>query len=200
MSASPRRWATGLLAGLVVLLAGCATTYQRGQTALHDGRYLDAAARFGEVLADDPERADALVGLGLARYHLNAFPLAASSLERAVLALPRHAEARFYLALTALALGDQPAATRHLDALAGLDLHPRIAAQVGRAAALLRQGPLPAETREFVRRSLEDEADWHRELLEERLAPHMYLGPTWFVYDPAGWTPLGWYPYGVPRP
>jgi tetratricopeptide (TPR) repeat protein len=194
------RWAAGLLAGLVLLLAGCATAYQRGQSALHEGRYLDAAARFGEVLAEDPERADALVGLGLAQYHVNAFPLAASSLERAVRALPGHAEARLYLALTYLAREDQGAAARELDALAGLDVHPRIAAQVGRAAALLRQGPLPPATREFVRKSLEDEADWHRELLEERLAPHMYLGPTWFVYDPAGWSPLGWYPYGVPRP
>jgi tetratricopeptide (TPR) repeat protein len=200
MSASSARRAAALLAGLALLLAGCASTYQRGEAALRAGRYLDAAARFGEVLAEDPERADALVGLGLAQYRLNGFTQAAGSLERAVRALPRHAEARFYLALTALALEDQPAATGHLDALAGLDLHPRIAAQVGRAAALLRRGPLPAETREFVRKSLEDEADWHRELLEERLAPHMYLGPTWFVYDPAGWTPLGWYPYGVPRP
>ena len=200
MNPSPPRWATALLAGLVLLLAGCATTYQRGLAALHDGRYLDAATRFGEVLADDPERADALVGLGLARYRLNAFAQAATSLERAVLALPDHADARFYLALTSLALEDQAAAVRHLDALTRLDVHPRIAAQVSRAAALLRGGPLPAETREFVRKSLEDEADWHRELLEERLAPHMYLGPTWFVYDPAGWSPLGWYPYGVPRP
>ena len=51
-----------------------------------------------------------------------------------------------------------------------------------------------------MRKSLEDEADWQRELIEARLAPHVYLGPAWFVHDPAGWSPLGWYPYGAPRP
>jgi tetratricopeptide (TPR) repeat protein len=192
--------ARALVAGLVLLLAGCATAYQHGQTALREGRYQDAAARFGEALADDPARIDALVGLGLAQYRLDAFPAAVSSLGRAVRAEPDRAEPRLYLALSHLALEDQAAAARELDGLAGLDVHPRIAAQVGRAVALLRLGALPAGTREFVRRSLEDEADWHRELLEARLAPHIYLGPTWFVGDPSGWRSLGCYPYGVPRP
>lgn len=200
MTAAARGWETGLVAGLVFLLAGCATAYQHGQTALRDGRYLEAAARFGEALADDPERADALVGLGLAQYHLDAFHAALGPLGRGVLARPDHAEARLYLALTHLALGDQGAAAQQIEALAGLDVHARIAAQARRAATLLRLGALPAETREFVRKSLEDEADWHRELLEARLASHMYVGPAWFVYDPAGWRPLGWYPYAVPRP
>ncbi len=200
MTAIGRGWASGLVTGLVLLLAGCATAYQHGQTALHEGRYSEAAARFREALADDPARADALVGLGLAEYHLDAFPAAVGSLGRAVLAVPDHAEARLYLALTYLALEDQGAAARQLGALAGLDVHPRIAAQAGRAVILLRLGALPAETREFVRKSLEDEADWQRELNEARLAPHVYLGPAWFVQDPAGWSPLGWYPYGVPRP
>jgi hypothetical protein len=141
-----------------------------------------------------------LVGLGLAEYHLNAFAPAVGSLGRAVLAAPDHAEARLYLALTYLALEDQGAAARQLDTLAGLGVHPRIAAQAGRAATLLRLGALSAETRAFVRKSLEDEADWQRELIEARLAPHVYLGPAWFVHDPAGWSPLGWYPYGAPRP
>ena len=79
-------------------------------------------------------------------------------------------------------------------------MHPRIAAQAGRAAGLLRLGVLPTQTREFVRKSLEDEADWQREVIEARLAPHVYLGPAWFARDPAGWSPLGWYPYGPPAP
>jgi tetratricopeptide (TPR) repeat protein len=200
MTAAGRGWETGLVAGLVFLLAGCATAYQHGQSALHEGRYLEAVARFREALADDPARADALVGLGLAEYHLNAFAPAVGSLGRAVLAAPDHAEARLYLALTYLALEDQGAAARQLETLAGLGVHPRIATQAGRAVTLLRLGPLPTETREFVRKSLEDEADWQRELIEARLAPHVYLGPAWFVHDPAGWSPLGWYPYGAPRP
>jgi len=200
MSPPRRGRARGLVAGLALLLAGCATAFQHGQTALHEGRYQEAAARFGEALAEDPARVDALVGLGLAQYHLDAFHAAVGSLGRAVLAVPDRAEPRLYLALAYLALEDQAAAARQLEALAGLDVHPRIAAQAGRAATLLGLGALPVGPREFVRKSLEDEADWHRELLEARLAPHMYLGPAWFVHDPAGWSPLGWYPYGVPRP
>lgn len=200
MTAPGRGWATGLLAGFALLLTGCAMAYQHGQTALHEGRYREAATRFGEALADDPASTDALVGLGIAQYHLDSFDAAVSALGRAVLAVPSHGEARLYLALTYLALEDQGAAARHLEALAGLDVHPRIGAQAGRAAALLRGGTLPRETREFVRKSLEDEVDWNREVLEARLAPHTYLGPAWFGRDAAGWGFLGWYPYGVPRP
>jgi tetratricopeptide (TPR) repeat protein len=200
MTASGRGLEIGLLAGLLLLLAGCVTAYQHGQTALREGRYLEAASRFGEVLADDPASAKALLGLGIAQYHLDSFRAAVGSLWRAVLALPAHAEARLYLALTYLALEDQGAAARHLDAVAGLGVHPRTAAQASRAAALLHRGPVSIEIREFVRKSLEDEADWSRDVIEARLAPHVYLGPTWFARDPAGWSPLGWYPYGVPPP
>jgi tetratricopeptide (TPR) repeat protein len=200
MTAIAPRWARGLLTGLALLLAGCATGYQHGQTALSEGRYQEAAARFGDVLAKDPDRVDALVGLGLAQYRLDAFPLAVGSLERAVVVAPGRAEPRLYLALSYLALEDQAAAVGQLDALAGLDMHPRIAAQARRAAGLLRGGATPVAIREFVRKSLEDEADWYREVLEARLAPHAYLGPAWFGRDPAGWSSLGCYPYGVPRP
>jgi tetratricopeptide (TPR) repeat protein len=200
MTASGRGLANCLLAGLALLLTGCVTAYQHGQTALHEGRYLEAAARFGEALADDPTSADALLGLGIAQYHLDSFQAAVGTLGRAVLAVPAHAEARLYLALTYLALEDQGSAARHLEALAGLGVHPRTAAQASRAAALLHLGPLSIEIRDFVRKSLEDEADWSRDLIEARLAPHVYLGPAWFGRDPAGWSPLGWYPYGVPPP
>jgi len=200
MTASRRDLASCLLAGLALLLTGCVTTYQHGQTALHEGRYLEAAARFGEALADDPASPDALLGLGIAQYHLDSFHAAVGSLGRAVLAVPAHAEARLYLALTYLALEDQDSAARHLEAVAGLGVHARTAAQASRAAALLHLGPLSLEIREFVRKSLEDEADWSRDVIEARLTPHMYLGPAWFGRDPTGWSPLGWYPYGVPPP
>jgi tetratricopeptide (TPR) repeat protein len=200
MTASGRRLTNGLLAGLVLLLAGCVTAYQHGQAALHDGRYLEAAARFSEALAEDPASVNALLGLGLAQYHLDSFQTAVGFLGRTVLAVPAHAEARLYLALTYLALEDQGAAARHLEAVAGLGVHPRTAAQASRAAALLHRGPLSIEIRELVRKSLENEADWHRDVIEARLAPHLYLGPAWFSRDPAGWSPLGWYPYGVPPP
>jgi tetratricopeptide (TPR) repeat protein len=199
MIAAARRW-PACLAGLVCLLAGCATAYQTGQVALYEGRYAEAAARFSDALARDRDRADARIGLGIAQYHLGSFDTAVASLGMSVLALPDRADARLYLALTYLALGDQDAAARQLDALRGLGVHPRLAAQAERAAALLRLGELPTETREFVRHSLEDEARWQQDVVAARLAPHMYFGPSWFVRDPAGWSPLGWYPYGVPTP
>jgi tetratricopeptide (TPR) repeat protein len=200
MTASGRGLAHGLLTGLALLLTGCVTAYQHGQTALHDGRYLEAGARFGEALADDPASAKARLGLGIAQYHLDSFQAAVGSLGRAVLAVPTHAEARLYLALTYLALEDQGAAARHLEAVAALGVHARTAAQASRAAALARRGHLSSEVREFVRKSLEDEADWSRDVIEARLARHLYLGPAWFSRDPAGWSPLGWYPYGSPPP
>jgi hypothetical protein len=52
----------------------------------------------------------------------------------------------------------------------------------------------------IVRESLDDEARWYQEVQDARLAPHLYLGPAWFVRDPAGWSPLGWYPYSSPGP
>jgi Flp pilus assembly protein TadD len=188
-----------LLPGLV-LVAGCATTYRSGQTALREGRYDDAAVRFAEVLARDPEHGAALFGLGLTWYRMGSFDAAVGALGRAVLAAPDSAEARLYLALSYLAVGDQAGAERQLSALRNLRAHPRVAAQVDRAVGLMRLGTLTVEMREFVRASLEDEDEWQREVAEARLAPHMYFGPVWFTSDPTGWSPLGWYPYGVRAP
>lgn len=194
-------WRAGwLLVSLTLVLSGCASTYRLGQIAMQEGRYLEAASRFTEVLARDPDRADALFSLGLAQYRAGLFRAAIGPLGRAVLAAPDSAEARLYLALTYLALEDQGAAARQLKAMQDLSVHPRIAVQARRALGLMESGPLPAEIREFIRQSLEDEIVWQQEVMDARLAPHLYLGPAWFVGDSTGWSPLGWYPYGVPRP
>lgn len=182
------------------MLSGCASAYRSGQIAMQEGRYLEAASRFTEVLARDPDRADALFNLGLAQYRAGLFRAAIGPFGRAVLAAPDSAEARLYLALTYLALEDQGMAARQLRALLDLGAHPRIVVQAGRAVGLMESGAVPAEMREFIRRSLEDEILWQQDVMEARLAPHMYFGPAWFVGDPTGWRPLGWYPYGVPRP
>jgi tetratricopeptide (TPR) repeat protein len=189
-----------LLAGLVWLLTGCATAYRSGEVALQEGRYVDAAAKFGEAVADRPDRPEALFGLGLAQYRLGSFDAAVASLGRAVLVAPDRADTRLYLALGYLALGSQDLAAGQLAVLRELDIHPRIAEQAGRALELLRGEALPAEIRDFVRQSLDDEARWYQDLQEARLAPHLYFGPAWFVRDPVGWSPLGWYPYGFPGP
>jgi tetratricopeptide (TPR) repeat protein len=194
------RRAGWLVVSLALVLSGCASAYRSGQIAMQEGRYLEAASRFTEALADDPDRADALFGLGLAHYRAGLFRAAVGPLGRSVLAAPDNAEARLYLALTYMALEDQGAAVRQLRAMLDLSVHPRIAVQAGRAADLMESGPLPPEMREFIRQSLEDEIVWQQEVMDARLAPHLYLGPAWFVGDSTGWSPLGWYPYGVPRP
>jgi tetratricopeptide (TPR) repeat protein len=195
-----RRHRAGLAAGLIWLLTGCATAYRSGEVALQEGRYEEASARFTEALVAHPDRPEALFGLGLARYRQGSFDAAVASLGRAVLVAPDRADTRLYLALGYLALGSQDLAAGQLGALLELDMHPRIAAQAGRALGLLRGAALSAEIRDFVRQSLDDEARWYQDVQEARLAPHLYFGPAWFVRDPAGWSPLGWYPYGFPGP
>lgn len=200
MSGRARRHRACLLAVLAWLLTGCATAYRSGEVALQEGRYEDATAKFGEALAGHPDRPEALFGLGLAQYRLGSFDAAVASLGRAVLVAPDRADVRLYLALGYLALGSQDLAAGQLAVLLEQDIHPRIAAQAGRALGLLRGEALSAEIRDFVRQSLDDEARWYQDVQEARLAPHVYFGPTWFVRDPAGWSPLGWYPYGFPGP
>ena len=158
MSGRARRHLAGLLAGLAWLLTGCATAYRSGEVALQEGRYEDATARFGEALAGRPDRPEALFGLGLAQYRLGSFDAAVASLGRAVLVAPDRADVRLYLALGYLALGSQDLAAGQLAILLAQDVHPRIAAQAGRALALLRGEALPATIRDFVRESLDDEA------------------------------------------
>ena len=189
-----------LLAGLAWVITGCATAYGSGEVALQEGRYEEATARFTDALAAHPDRPEVLFGLGLAQYRLGSFDAAVASLGRAVLVAPDRADVRLYLALGYLALGSQDLAAGQLAVLLEQDIHPRIAAQAARALGLLRGEALPAEVRDFVRQSLDDEARWYRDVREARLAPHLYFGPAWFVRDPAGWSPLGWYPYGFPGP
>jgi tetratricopeptide (TPR) repeat protein len=194
------REAGWLVVSLALAFSGCASAYRSGQIAMQEGRYLEAASRFTEVLADDPDRADALFGLGLAHYRAGLFRAAVGPFGRAVLAVPDSVEGRLYLALTYMALEDQGAAVRQLRAMLDLSVHPRIAVQARRAVDLMQAGVLPTEVCQFIRQSLEDEILWQQEVLEARLAPHMYFGPAWFVGDSTSWSPLGWYPYGVPRP
>lgn len=66
--------------------------------------------------------------------------------------------------------------------------------RVRRHRACLLAGPV------WLITGCDDEARWYQDVQEARLAPHLYFGPAWFVRDPAGWSPLGWYPYGFPGP
>lgn len=195
-----RRAVGGLLVGLAVMATGCASAYRSGQAALREGRNVEAASLLAQAVGQDPTRVEALLALGIAYYRAGFFGSAIGPLGRAVLVQPDLAEARLYLALAYLGADDQAAAARQLKALLELNVHPRNAAQARAALGLMEAGVLPAAIRQFVRQSLEDGIDWQREVLEARLAPHMYLGPAWFIEDPSGWRPLGTAPYGVPRP
>ena len=152
------------------LLAGCATTYGQGATAYRQGRYAEAAARFQTVLAEDPNRLDALIGLGLAQYKLGAWGEAIDVLSRAVALAPGHPVSRLFLGLAYLQRGDDGRAEEHLTAYRDLRADPRTAALVDRALQLLRGAPLTAELRTFIAASLEDSAELQRELSETQRA------------------------------
>ena len=55
-----------LFAALALAIGGCATTVRLGQTALRQGRYIEAASNFESALKDHPKRTDAQLYLGLA--------------------------------------------------------------------------------------------------------------------------------------
>jgi tetratricopeptide (TPR) repeat protein len=159
------------LLGLVTLLvAGCASSTSAGRVALNQGRPDQAAVRFEEALAENPDNVDALVGLGVARYRLGDHPSAIANLEQAVSKQPDQAVARLYLALAYLHRGDDAAAVGQLAALQALPLHPRFAVHVARTVDLLRGPRLPDPIRAYVAADLEDAAGWAREVAELRQA------------------------------
>jgi len=152
------------------LLAGCATPYGQGTTAYRQGRYAEAVARFQTVLAEDSDRLDALIGLGLAHYKLGAWDDAIGALSRAVAVAPGHGVGRLFLGLAYLQRGDDGRVAEHLTAYRELSPEPRTVALVDRARHLLRGAPLSAEVRTFIAASLEGSVEWQRELGETRRA------------------------------
>jgi tetratricopeptide (TPR) repeat protein len=180
---------TLLLAGF---LAGCATPYRQGRAALAQGRYEEAVAEFERSLASDPDRLDALVGLGVAKYKVGAFDESIGALTRAVARAPSSATTRLYLALSHLQQGQTGPADEHLRAFLGLGPRARSAAQVERALRLVAADSLSPELRAFIAASLENDAEWEREL--ERIAQAAYPAPGFYPYY-YGWPPYyGWGP------
>lgn len=173
----------------VSLLAGCATPFSEGVRAARAGRYADAAAWYEETLARDPDRLDALVSLGIARYKLGALDEAIDALDNARARAPREATVRLYLGLAYLQKGELGPADEHLTVFVDLKPDRRVAAQADRALKLMRGDFLSEETRAFVAASLEDEADLAREAGDarraladaeraSRLYPGTFLGPV----------------------
>jgi tetratricopeptide (TPR) repeat protein len=176
-----------VLLGLMALaVAGCASSTAAGRSALNQGRPDQAAERFEEALAENPENVDALLGLGVSRYRLGDYPSAAANLEQALVRRPAEPGARLYLALVHLRLGNDAAAVEQLTTLRGLPLHPRFAVHVGRTIDLLGGPRLADPVRNYVAADLEDTAGWAREVAETRqaLAHAQLWGDPFFSY---GW-------------
>ena len=153
----------------LVLLAGCATPYADGRVALQAGRYADAARHFEDALARDPDRLDALMGLGIARYKEGKLAEAVADLARVVARQPSSETAHLYLALAYLRGGRIPDAEATLTRLLALAPQPRLAGQATRALALIRQEPAPTEeARNLLAAGLEAEADAARDAQDER--------------------------------
>jgi tetratricopeptide (TPR) repeat protein len=78
----------------LAMSSGCTTAYGQGRTALRQGRYAEAASSFEKALKEHPDRMDALVGLGIARYEQRAFDDAVAHLGRAVAQDPKLEDAQ----------------------------------------------------------------------------------------------------------
>ena len=180
-----RRSCPVLLAALAFAISACATTIERGQTALRDGRYAEAASNFETALKERPDRTDALVGLGIARYGQRAYDDAVAHLNQAVRQDPKRADARLYLGLSYLHGGDEGSAAEHLRAFRDLTPSGRVTRQVDHALELIRtERPLSPKSRQFIATSLESATKSEQELQDARrvYSPSSHDGPLF-----SGW-------------
>ena len=169
------------------LLTACATPTTEGRAALARGSYDEAARHFQEGLAREPGRVADLVGLGVARYKLNALDEAQPAFEQALAQSADLPSARLYLALIAVLRGDAAAAHDHLARFLTFAPPPRLAAQIDRARRALPTATTPP-MRIYLAASLEDGYQWAGEVTAalqavrdaelRRLADsHLYLFP-----------------------
>ncbi|MBI1735221.1 MAG: tetratricopeptide repeat protein [Candidatus Rokubacteria bacterium] len=182
------------LAVATLALAGCATTMGEGRQALRQGRYAEAATHFEEALVEDPEKTDALIGLGIARYKAGDWDDAIEPLGRVVVREPRSSTARLYLGLAHLRKGDLGPVEEHFGALIAERAGTRVAAQADRALRVLRGQDLPSDDlRAFIAASIEDGAEMERQVLEARqYAREMEFRwrDRYYLYDPYYSRPL----------
>jgi tetratricopeptide (TPR) repeat protein len=164
----PRRLALLVAAGLLV--AGCATTEQRGQRALYAGQYNDAIHLFQATLAEHPDRLPAMLGLGIALYKAGALEDAAATLDGVLARSPGEAPALLYRGLIALQQRDDAVAQDRLTRFRELTSIPSFGAQLDRALAIVRGGAADPAVREFIAVSLEDSVRSAHEVQAARLA------------------------------
>jgi tetratricopeptide (TPR) repeat protein len=154
------------LPSLVVcaLLAACATPTIEGRAALGRGSYDEAAQHFEEALARQPGRVADLVGLGIARYKLDALDDAQHAFDEVLAQAPDLPPVHLYLALIAIRRGDATA-DAHLARHLTLGPPPRLAAQLDRTRRALA-GAVTPEMRAYVAASLEDAYQWAGEVAD----------------------------------
>jgi len=172
---------------VVALVAGCVTPYGEGQSALRHGRFAEAEGYFSQALAADPDRTDALVGLGIAQYKKGEIDQASDTLQKALQVRPNEPRVRLYLGLAYIQNRDSLQAQQQLSALRSLDIDPRVAQQIDRAIEVIRQGPLSDPVRDFLVGSLETQAQLSRDAQEARLQAQRaqaYYFPYYFPYSP----------------
>jgi len=154
------------LLAVMVLAAGCASSYGQGQSALRQGRYDEAVGYFNQALSQDPGRSDAVVGLGLAEYRRGNLDQAVQILQRALAERPNDPRVRLYLGLAYLRKGETARAIEQLSQLRAMSVEPHLGAQIDRAFEIIRKEPVSAPVRAFIAESLETQAELTAELQE----------------------------------
>jgi len=187
-----------LLLVVIALAAGCASAVTQGQVALRQGRYVEAEGYFNEALAKDPDRTDAIVGLGISQYKQGRIEEAIEALGKAVLIRPNEPSVRLYLALAYLKKGDISQAEQQLTALRSLRIDSRIGDQVQQALDLLKQGPLSDSVRTFLVGSLETQAELSRDIQDARLQAQMAQASYFSYYPFYPFAPYPYFYYGAP--
>lgn len=176
----------------ILTLGGCATTYSQGVTAARQGRYAEAAVLYEQALAKDPDRLDALIQLGIARYKLGDLDGALDVLERARPRAPGDPAVRLFLGIAYLRKNDLTRADEHLSAFIDLKPDRRLAAQAERTITLIRSESLSEQARTFAAASLETEAELAQEAID-----------AWRALQNERWYygyPYPWYPYPTAYP
>ncbi|MGH9363907.1 MAG: hypothetical protein ACRD1B_01385 [Thermoanaerobaculia bacterium] len=101
-------------------------------------------------------RLDALTEAGIERYRAGSFREAIAILNSVVAGRADIPAAQLYLSLSYVKLGEDASAQRHLTALRGLSISPRLRAQVDIVLEGLSAGPVSPPLRQFIASALDE--------------------------------------------
>lgn len=160
------QWRLVVVAGSLNLLLVVHANELQAQTAFVASRDVEPIAHFHRG-ADGSDRD--LVTRGILSYTAGDYNQAIALLER-VFDRARYPESRLYLALSHLLIGNDRRAAEELTAYRDVAPTLFIAAQIGRALAVIRLDPLSDRMRDLIAVSLETEVERDRRLRQERFA------------------------------